>query len=90
MTEALLNNEHCFLETDAWKAVFRSVIREDGLISDRSGIVVELMILKSNIPGFFHDVAEIAQSEEPDRAVVNELACRIHQLRVDLLKWHSR
>jgi len=89
MTEALLNNEHCFLETDAWKAVFRSVIKEDALISDRSGIVVELMILKSNIPGLFHDVAEIVESEEPDRVAVDELACRIHDLRVDLLKWHS-
>lgn len=90
MTEALLNNEHCFLETDAWKEVFRSVIKEDGLVSDRSSIVVELMILKSNIPGLFHDVAELVQSEgETDQAAINELACRIHHLRVDLLKWHS-
>jgi hypothetical protein len=89
MTEALLNNEHCFLETDEWKEVFRSVIREDALISDRSGIVVELMILKSNIPGFFHDVAEMVHDGDPDQGAVNELACRIHDLRVDLLKWHS-
>jgi hypothetical protein len=67
MTEALLNNEHCFLETDAWKEVFRSTIKDDGLISDRSEIVVELMILKSNIPGLFHDVVDIVQGEgEPD------------------------
>jgi hypothetical protein len=90
MTEALLNNEHCFLESDAWKEVFRSTIKDDGLISDRSEIVVELMILKSNIPGLFHDVVEIVQGEgEPDKLAVNVLACTIHQLRVDLLKWHS-
>lgn len=91
MTEALLNNEHCFLETDAWKAVFRSVIKEDGLISDRSAIVVELMVLKSNIPGLFHDVAELTQREgELDKLEVNVLACTIHDLRVDLLKWHTQ
>ena len=59
-------------------------------MSDRSGIVVELMMLKSNIPGLLHDVAEIVQDEGGQNQVaVNELVCRIHQLRVDLLKWHS-
>lgn len=90
MTEALLNNEHCFLETDEWKEALRSVIKEDALISDRSGIVVELMILKSNIPGFFCDVEDIVEGEgELDEVAVNGLTCRIHQLRVDLMKWHS-
>jgi len=31
----------------------RSAIMDDVLIADRSDIVVELMVLKSNIPGFF-------------------------------------
>jgi hypothetical protein len=48
------------------------------------------MILKCNIPGLFHDVAETIQHEgESDLVAVNELACRMHQLRVDLLKWYS-
>jgi hypothetical protein len=90
MTEALLTNERCFLEQDAWKDVMRSVIVDDTLISDRSQIVIELMILKSNIPGFFVDITNILLSEnEPDYVHINAVACKIHQLRVDLLKWHS-
>jgi len=90
MTEALLNNERCFLEQDAWKEVMRSVIVEDALISDRSDIVIELMVLKSNIPGFFVDITNIILSESyPNYAHINQTACKIHQLRVDLFKWHS-
>jgi hypothetical protein len=89
MTEALLNNERCFLEQDAWRAVLRSVILDDELIADRSEIVIELMILKSNIPGFFVDVTNIIYHHDPDRTHINAIACKIHQLRVDLLKWHS-
>lgn len=55
MVETLVNNERCFLEKPAWKAVFRSAIVEDSLISDRSATCIELMVLKSNIPGLFVD-----------------------------------
>jgi hypothetical protein len=90
MTEALLNNERCFLEQESWRAVLRSVIKDDALISDRSDIVIELMILKSNIPGFFVDVTQIIKNrDDPDRAAIDKVACQIRQLRVDLLKWHS-
>ena len=86
MTECLLNNERCFLEQPAWKAVMRSAIMDDVLIADRSDIVIELMILKSNIPGFFVDVTKIMLSPNPDRARISSIALKIHQLRVDLLK----
>lgn len=89
MTEALLNGERCFLEQDAWKDVFRSVIVEDALISDRSDIVIKLMVLKSNIPGLFVDVTAIIYHPDPDPTHINTIACRLQQLRSDLLEWHK-
>jgi hypothetical protein len=89
MTEALLNGERCFLEQDAWKSVFRSVIVEDSLISDRSDIVIGLMILKSNIPGLFVDVTAIIYHPDPDPTNIHTIACKLQQLRADLLTWHK-
>lgn len=67
----------------------RSAIMDDVLIADRSDIVIELMILKSNIPGFFVDVTKLMLSPNPDRARIVSVALRIHQLRIDLLKWNN-
>lgn len=89
MTEALLNGERCFLEQNAWKRVFRSVVVEDTLISDRSAIVIELMVLKSNIPGLFVDVTSIIYHTDPDPTNLHTIACKLQQLRTDLLAWHK-
>lgn len=89
MTECLFNNERCFLEQDAWHAVFRSAILEDALISDRSAIVIELMILKSNIPGLFHDVTNILYSPDPDSAYINSTTNKLCKLREDMVKWNA-
>ena len=67
----------------------RSAIMDDVLIGDRSDIVIELMILKSNIPGFFVDVTKIMLSSNLDSARLSSVASRIHQLRIDLLKWNN-
>ena len=90
MTEALLNNERCFLEQSPWITVLRSVILPSTpLIADRSAIVVELMVLKCNIPGLFVDVTNIVcHIQDPDPSFIVGVARRLHQLRIDLLKWH--
>lgn len=86
MTECLLNHQKCFLEQEEWKDVFRSVVMEDTLISDRSESVITLMILKTNIPGAFFDVTEvICHNADIDIPV---LQSRIRKLRQDLLKWN--
>jgi len=89
MTEALLNNERCFLEQDMWKSVFRSVVVEGSLVSDRSEIVVSLLILKSHIPGTFVDVTSIVSHENHDPAYIFRMILFIQQLRSDLLDWHD-
>lgn len=92
MTEALLQNERCFLEQPAWKNVLRSVAHPSApLLGDRSPIVVSLMVLKCNIPGLCVDVTNIiCHQPDPDPSFIIEIACKIHALRVDLLKWHDQ
>ncbi|KAG0645217.1 Uncharacterized protein D0Z07_9032 [Hyphodiscus hymeniophilus] len=91
MTEALITGQRCFLEQPAWQTVLRSVIMPDApLLSDRGSTVVELMVLKCNIPGLFLDVTNmICHQSDPDASFIIEMACKIHQLRVDLVKWHA-
>jgi hypothetical protein len=92
MTEALLNNERCFLEQKPWQKVFRSMILdEDFKISDRSEITVSLIMLKAFIPGFFVDITNIICTDmEPDVDFVHTVASRLRQQRADLLKWYMR
>jgi hypothetical protein len=46
------------------------------------------MILKTNIPGLFHDVAEIVQNRDvANHFAINDLTGCINKLRTDLLKW---
>ena len=92
MTEALITGQRCFLEQPTWKTVLRSVIISDTpLISDRSSILVELLLLKCNIPGLCVDVTNIiCHQSDPDPSFIIEIACKIHELRVDLRKWHGQ
>ncbi|TVY65515.1 Uncharacterized protein LSUE1_G006332 [Lachnellula suecica] len=92
MTECLLNAERCFLEQRPWQKVFRSLIIDEGFqISDRSEITVSLMILKSFIPGFFVDIANIICSDtQPDLDFVHTVVSRLRQQKADLLKWSIR
>jgi len=90
MTECLLNDERCFLEDEPWKAVFQSIIVEGSLISDRSEIVINLLILKCCVPGAFHDTTKvICHPEDAETPDVIMLAARIRALRADLLQWHD-
>jgi hypothetical protein len=88
MTECLLNNERCFIEQKSWKAVLRSVVEESSSIADRSEVVVELLCLKANIPGFFVDITNIICGPNRDLGHINKIAIRLRHQRVELLKWH--
>ncbi|KAG9243613.1 hypothetical protein BJ878DRAFT_510021 [Calycina marina] len=88
MTECLLLNTHCFLEQPAWKDVMRSATMDDVLLADRSEIVIKLMVLKSNIPGFFTDITKLMLASQFTRKQIETLALKIYQLRVDLQAWN--
>jgi hypothetical protein len=49
------------------------------------------MLLKCHIPGLCVDVTNmICHQNDPDASFIIEIACKIHELRVDLLKWHTQ
>lgn len=84
----MLNNQRCFLEDEAWKDVFESVIVEDSVISDRSEVVISLLIHKSKVPGICYDATSaICSDTPPDPCAVDKLATRARQLRNDLIIW---
>ncbi|RDW61498.1 hypothetical protein BP5796_11390 [Coleophoma crateriformis] len=87
-TEAMFNNEHCFLEQDNWREVFESVIVDDDIISDRSEIVISLLMIKSKIPGICADATTaVCGDKPPEMSAVVDLASRAQQARDSLIKW---
>jgi FtsZ-binding cell division protein ZapB len=92
MTECLLNGERCFLEQQAWQEVMKSIIdKEESPISDRSEIVLSLLMLKCRIPGFCYEVTDIiCVAPDPDVEAIEDLAIRLRQLRTNFLNWRSR
>jgi hypothetical protein len=91
MTESLLNNEKCFLALPAWQAVFHSlVVSGPSEISDRSEIVVSLLILKSRVSTLFADItAPVCNPHAYGVSKLNFLVSQASELRTDLLQWHS-
>ncbi|PVH78222.1 hypothetical protein DL98DRAFT_635944 [Cadophora sp. DSE1049] len=90
-TEGVLNSERCFLEEKPWQETLRSVIEPDTLITDRSEIVIELIMLKSFLPGAFVDVTTVVcNNRDPDSEYLASLIIRIRKLRDDFLDWCTR
>jgi hypothetical protein len=91
VTEALLKNERCFLELNAWQDVSRSMIINSDSITERSEIVVSLMMLMSRLPGIFKDVTDfICNYSDPDQRKIAILAYQAHSLRQKFKKWRSQ
>lgn len=91
MTECLFNGNHCFLEQKAWQKVMISCIQDTPTLTDRSEIVMSLLMLKAFIPGKFEDVTSIiCRAGQVGTPEVNTIATRLRKLRSDLLAWNSR
>lgn len=87
-TEAILNDDRCFLEHDAWQTVFRSVVFETGTLSDSSGIVVSLWTIICPIPSLFKDVQNaVCNFADTDMRTIQSLYARAQDLRALLLQW---
>ena len=90
-TEALLNDDRCFLEQDMWQDVFKSVVYETGVLSDSSEIVISLWTIVSAIPSLFKDVQyAVCSSTDIDMPTIRSLFTRLRETRAMLLHWHSQ
>lgn len=87
----MLNSERCFLEEKQWQETLRSVIEPDALITDRSEIVIELIMLKAFLPGAFVDVTTVVcDIRNTDPGYLTSLVIRIRELRDHFLDWCIR
>lgn len=93
MTEALLNGERCFLEEKPWQDLLLSIVckEEYYTVSDRSEIVVLLIMTKSNIPGTFWDITQIlCKEEEPSLEYVTRIQKWCLSLRQRFIDWRNK
>jgi hypothetical protein len=91
MTECLLKNERCFLEQKQWQEVFKSVIDEDAVITDRSEAVVTLLMNKCQIPGCAADVTGlICTNTPPSDSEIERITTKVRQLRTNFLNWNKK
>ena len=87
----MLNNRQCFLEQEAWQAVFRASAVEWERFSDRSDIVVSLWTCVLCLPSLFFDVQKaVFNPHAPKATLIESLLDRIHQLRNRILQWRQR
>lgn len=89
MTEAILENESCFLENGTWIAVIRSIITDDPNVPERSTVAISLIILMLRIPRLFRDMTTVICSQaSPSFTATADLISRARDLRMDLKDWY--
>lgn len=90
-TECLLKGERCFIEQKPWQHVMQTVIKEDCGISDRSEIVVKLLMLKSFVPGLNVDVCNIIFGDmTPEPEFIESIASRLRLLGIKFKNWNEQ
>jgi len=91
MTESMLNNESCFLAEPEWTAVFKSIIIKDSIISDRSEIAINLLILKSHISRIFRDITDaVCYPDYTGGPPLADIVARAEELKADLRVWRAK
>ena len=87
MTEAMLENERCFLEEEPWRLLLESLILENHGLLHQSETAMTILILKSRVPGIFKDTtAVICNNNQLDFLKLRALF-GAHELLADLGSW---
>ncbi|UKZ72455.1 hypothetical protein TrVFT333_000084 [Trichoderma virens FT-333] len=89
-TEAILNNEACFLEQPTWRAVLRSIITDDPLVPERSTMVIYIVSIFVTIPTLFKGFTNVI-CHNPDQPIIvlKKLISRARKLRASLQNWYN-
>ncbi|KAL6899917.1 hypothetical protein GGI43DRAFT_53705 [Trichoderma evansii] len=88
-TEAILNNEICFLDNPAWKAVILSIITDDPLMPERSTMVISIVLIFVTIPILFKGFTDaICYNPDQPFQVITELISGAQKLRASLQDWY--
>jgi hypothetical protein len=91
VTEAILNNQSCFLDDPAWIATLQCSATDNPLLPGRGPLAISLLVILTSIPRLFRDITKaICQYLEPPLTTMVELMARARKVRVSLQNWHSR
>jgi hypothetical protein len=91
LTEAILNNEPCFLADDIWEPVFQSLVDEHDLLADRSQMAVDLSKYFARFCGVFKDVTSLVCGDVKDKGVwTKKLRLKLLEFAEGLTVWGVR
>jgi hypothetical protein len=90
ITEAILENQSCFLEEPAWVAALQSIITDDSLVPERSTALISLIVILVTLPRLFRDFTNAIYNRcESSPSAEMELMNRAQNLRKALKNWYS-
>lgn len=88
LTQALVTNNHCYLEEPEWAALYESLILDTKYLHDRSTLTISIRILMFPLPGLWHDMGVVVNSEQLfDDEAMRALEERSRELQQKCLAW---
>lgn len=88
VSEAFMNNVHCYLEEPAWLELYTSVTKDTTFITERSKLVVNARKLMFHLPGLWHDVGEAVLGDGIfDNEILATLEARCRKTQESHLNW---
>jgi hypothetical protein len=90
VTEAILNNQSCFLEEHVWRGVLQSIVIDNPLVPERSKMFMSLFTHLIAIPRLFKDLTMvICHNHDPQHRVIVDLISRAQRIRISLHTWYA-
>ncbi|RFU75534.1 hypothetical protein TARUN_6707 [Trichoderma arundinaceum] len=86
-TEALLNNQKCFLQDPVWTQVIQASAKHESF-TDRSPLGIRLLILMAKVPGLAKNTCHVVTVQQSLKAEdFDAVAAMVRALRSDIIVW---
>ena len=87
VSEALLQNTHCYLEQPEWVQLFSSISQDTTFLTDRSPLTLKARTYMIKTPGVWHDVGEVVNSHQLFNDTSIALVKRCRKLHQEMSGW---
>lgn len=88
LTQALINNKHCYLEQPEWTELYRTLISDTKFLHTRSSLTIGIRSLMFPLPGLWHDTGIVVRSSQIfDDDALLALKDRSAKLQREFLEW---
>jgi hypothetical protein len=85
-SEALMNNERCYLEQPQWMALYESLIQETPYLTDRSEVVIRLRMRILGLSGVLPAVTQALNPEAYDEGTLMTLELKARETLASIQK----